>query len=58
MKFLTQSTGGWKSYTGAAVIFVAGGLLALGIVDQKTFEIILTMGGALLGVGLRAAIKK
>lgn len=49
---------GKKTYIGAAVVFIAGGLYALGIIDEKQFEIILTMGGAVLGYGLRSAIRK
>lgn len=54
MKFLD----GKKSFLGAAVLFVLGGLLALGVIDQKAFE----AGAALVGgwavYGLRDAIKK
>jgi len=49
---------GKKSFIGAAVIFIAGGLKALGKLDEKTFEILITLGGAVAAVGIRMAVKK
>ena len=47
-----------KSYLGALVIFVAGGLNALKLIDDATFKALFAVGGAVSVVGLRAAIKK
>jgi len=49
---------GKKTYISAALLFVAGGLLALGAIDQKTFEVIATVAGSLAAFGIRTAIKK
>ena len=49
---------GRKTFIGAAILFVAGGLLALKAIDQKTFEIIAVIAASISVVGLRMAIKK
>ena len=49
---------GRKTFIGAAILFVAGGLLALKVIDQKTFEIIAVIAASISVVGLRMAIKK
>ena len=49
---------GKKSFIGALVIFVAGGLKALGKIDDKTFQWIVTIGGAISVYGLRQALKE
>lgn len=54
MKFLE----GKKTYFGAVVVFVAGGLLALGYIDQKTFEWVVAVGGSITAYGMRDAIKR
>ncbi len=49
---------GKKTYIGAAVIFLAGGLRALGKIDEETYQTLVTLGGAIAVFGLREAIKK
>lgn len=56
---------GKKTYIGAAIIFVAGGLSALcslpvvGIcIDTKLFETLIVIGGAVATLGIRSAIQK
>ena len=49
---------GKKSFIGAVVIFVAGGLKALGRIDEETFQMIVGIGGAIAVFGIRAAISK
>lgn len=49
---------GRKTFIGAAILFVAGGLLALKAIDQKTFEIIAVVAASISVAGLRSAIKK
>ena len=49
---------GKKSYIASIVIGVVAGGMYLGVLDQKTAEIILTAAGAILGVSLRLAISK
>lgn len=55
---LLQKVDGKKTYLGATLLFVAGGLLALGLIDQKSFEILATVAGAITAGGLRSALKK
>ena len=49
---------GKKTFIGSATLFVAGGLLALKVIDQKTFEIIAVIAASITAYGLRVAIKK
>lgn len=48
---------GRKTYIGGAIVFIAGGLQAINVIDQKTFEILATLGGsiAVMGVGHKLA---
>ena len=58
VKLVWRFIDGYKTYAGLALIFVDGGLLALNIIDQKTFEVIATFAVTLTGVGYRHAISK
>jgi len=49
---------GHKTHLGALIIFVAGGLSALGKIDEQTTKAIIAFGGAVSLYGLRDAIKK
>jgi hypothetical protein len=49
---------GKKTIIGAIVVFIGGGLKALGKIDEKTYEFILTLGGAISIYGIRDAIRK
>ena len=49
---------GRKTFLGAIALFVAGGLHAVGLVDQKTFEAAAAIIGAWTAWGLRSAIRK
>lgn len=49
---------GKKTYLGAAVVFIAGGLLALKKIDDETYKWLITLGEAIALVGLRSAFKK
>lgn len=49
---------GYKTYIGAAIIFVAGGLKALNLIDEGIFQTALAVGGAISVFGLRSAMKK
>lgn len=57
MKFIKKLEG-YRTYIGAAIVFVAGGLKALNLIDQATFEAIVAVGGAISVFGLRSAIKR
>ena len=48
---------GKKTYIGAAALFVAGGLLAVGVIDQKMFEQLTVLIAAWTAVSLRKAMK-
>lgn len=58
MKKIIDFLDGKKTYLGTAIVFVAGGLLALKVIDQRTFEILVTIGGSIGAFGLRQAISK
>jgi predicted thioredoxin/glutaredoxin len=58
MKKITDFFSGKKTYIGTAIVFVAGGLLAIKAIDQRTFETIVAIGGAIAVYGLRSAIRK
>ena len=49
---------GKKSYIGGLVIFISGGLKALGKIDDDLFQILVTLGGAISVYGIRQAILK
>lgn len=49
---------GKKTYIGASVIFVAGGLKALGKIDEEIYQTLVTLGGAISVFGIRDAIRK
>ena len=49
---------GKKSYIGGTIVFIAGGLKAIGVIDDSVFQIMISIGGAISVWGLRAAIKK
>ncbi len=49
---------GKKTYIGAIIIFVAGGLRALEKIDEQTYNTLLTIGGAVSIYGIRNALKK
>lgn len=49
---------GYKTYIGATIIFIAGGLHALGHIDRELMEAIIAIGGSIGIYGLRHAISK
>ena len=49
---------GKKTYIGSIIVFIAGGLKALGKIDEKTFDILMSLGGAVAVYGIRDAIRK
>lgn len=49
---------GWKTKIGAALLFVSGGLLATGVIDQGVFEILAAFAGSLMGVGLYSKLSR
>jgi hypothetical protein len=49
---------GKKTFIGSLVIFIAGGLKALGKIDENTFNWLVALGGAISVYGIRDAIKK
>ena len=49
---------GKKTFLGAIALFVLGGLLALNVIDQKTFQMLAAIVGAWTAYGLRTAISK
>jgi len=55
---LVDKLDGKKSYIGGAILFLAGGFLALDVIDQKLFEIIAAIAGAISIYGLRNAVSK
>jgi len=49
---------GKKTYLGGVVIFIAGGLKAINVIDQVAFELLLSFGAAITAGGIRHAVKK
>jgi hypothetical protein len=49
---------GKKTYIGGAIIFIAGGLKAIKVIDQGVFEAMIAIGGAISAFGIRSAIRK
>jgi hypothetical protein len=49
---------GKKTIIGSGIIFIAGGLKALSLIDESTFQIILSIGSAVTIYGIRSAISK
>jgi hypothetical protein len=49
---------GKKSYIGGAIIFLAGGLYALKVIDEAVFKALAAIGGAISIGGIRHAIAK
>jgi len=49
---------GKKSFLGGTIVFIAGGLWALKVIDQKTFEVLVALGGAIAVFGLRLALNR
>lgn len=58
MKSFFDKLDGYKTFIGGAIVFIAGGLLAIKVIDQQTFEALAAIGGAISVVGLRFALKK
>jgi len=58
MKKILAFFDGKKSYIGGAILFLSGGLLAIKVIDQQTFEILAAIAGAITVYGVRDAIKK
>lgn len=48
---------GKKTYIGGAVIFLAGGLFALGWIDEAVRDALIALGGGIAVVGFRSAMK-
>ena len=49
---------GKKSFIGAAIIFIGGGLKAINAIDDEVFKAIEAIGLSVTAVGLRHAIGK
>ena len=47
---------GYKTYIGCAVIFILGGLFALGVISREEFEAWTAIAGALTGAAMRSAL--
>ncbi len=58
MKKVIEFFDGKKTFIGSAIVFVAGGLKALGKIDEQTFQWLVAVGGAISVYGLRQAIRK
>ncbi len=58
MKKVIEFFEGKKTFIGSAIVFVAGGLKALGKIDEQTFQWLVAVGGAISVYGLRQAIRK
>jgi len=58
MKKILAFFDGKKSYIGGAILFLSGGLLAIKVIDQQTFEILAAIAGTITVYGVRDAIKK
>ena len=58
MSKITDFIDGKKTYIGGAIIFIAGGLLAIKVIDDEMFKIIAAIGTAITTFGIRHAIKK
>lgn len=58
LKKIINFLDGKKTYVGGAVVFIAGGLHALKVIDQPTFEALVAVGGAIAAFGVRHAIAK
>ncbi|GIW70241.1 MAG: hypothetical protein KatS3mg101_0988 [Patescibacteria group bacterium] len=58
LKRIWEFLDGKKTFIGSAVIFIAGGLKALGKIDENTFNWLVALGGAISVYGIRDAIKK
>lgn len=48
---------GYRTYLAAAVLFILGGLKALGIIDENTFQTVAALAAAAGLAALRAAVK-
>ncbi len=48
---------GYKTYIGAAALFILGGLLATHVIDQAQFQAYTTIAAAWTVYGFRAAMK-
>lgn len=48
---------GYKTYIGAALLFILGGLKAVGVVDEQTYQVLLPMIAGFTAFGLRSALK-
>lgn len=48
---------GKKTYIGIAILFIAGGLKAIGFIDESMFQMIATLGAGVTAFGLRKAVK-
>ena len=49
---------GKKTYIASGLLFIAGGLKAVGAIDESMFQIILTIAGTIGLIGVRAALEK
>jgi hypothetical protein len=49
---------GYKTYIGGAVVFIAGGLRALEIIDEASYQALLAVGLSIGISGLRAALRR
>jgi hypothetical protein len=49
---------GKKTYIGIALLFILGGLKAIGAVDENTYSTLLPFIGGLTAFGLRSALSK
>ncbi len=48
---------GKKTYIGVIILFILGGLFQIGVIDQRTFEVLITLAGGFTAFGVRQAIK-
>lgn len=58
MQKIWDALDGKKRIIGTVVIFIAGGLRAIDVIDEETFKTAIELGGAILAFGLGAALQK
>lgn len=43
---------GYKTKIGVIALFILGGLVTLGVIDQETFQVLATLAGGWVGYGV------
>ena len=58
MKTISGLLDGHKTQIGVVLLFIAGGLKAVGVIDENVFQAVVIFLGAWTAYGIRDAIKK